>query len=398
MRKTYSIPLHRKIASSELIKTDIEDSYFNLTVENNKEIDVNTSFESLIYNIDKDEDKVIIYSNTLNINITDKFSGLTPLYYLIIFNNEESVDLFTKERKEYLIEKRGNSFFVYFNKKDKENVPQSLRLNLIGNPLTRSSNVKVRKLKNRFKITVNNIDTKGVSIELGSRFLFEPIVYGNYIEIPEFITYYNKKLYYGYNNSFNKVLKKELKNKEQEYKDPIISTIPDENYLCYYSWRSNLLFDEKISDTFYYYLKTDSYNNTNIIYQKTSKIRELEDLVYMFSTNKSNSNYKMNINPYLQVENKIPLGENFTVLYREAIDSKYSSYNNTKLGTNSLILDFDKVYNNRLVYLERDGYNLYQEEVPSFSLEISEKSTEDLPNFFRNNIEDLKQKMRRRGV
>ena len=58
-----------------------ENSFFNLEINKEEKTTVNESFETKIYNIERKENQLIIYSNTLNIKVTDVFtdSGI-PLY------------------------------------------------------------------------------------------------------------------------------------------------------------------------------------------------------------------------------------------------------------------------------------------------------------------------------
>lgn len=390
--KTYTIPVHRELASSEIIKTNIEDSSFALEIENKKNIEINTDFETRIYNIDKKENQLIIYSNTLNIKVTDKFYNDIPLYFKKNFDIEQEYKDFIKDREEYLVIFDENNYIVYFNKDDDEFIADAEELFVLNNPLKRSNNVKVRKLKNRLKITITEIDSNNASVILPSRYLFEPKIYKNYIEFYESVIFLTNELYYIYNSSFNEVSKKEYC-KGNYVKDPINMYSGYFNNIHYYtSWRSNLLFDEKLNTDFYYYLKLNSTNKTDLIEQSIVK-KTGEDYLFLFSTTYENNVKNIIPNPYLESTVSTPIGENYSLVYKENQNNKYNKYNDIKFGTERLLLDFEKNLKNKTKYIVSNHEVIYQEDKINTIKEYTEKEYQDLPTFFINNISLFKQKI-----
>lgn len=401
IQKTYNIKVHRKIASTELIKTNPVDSHFNLNcLSDRRKSEIENNLETIIYSIEKKKNTIILYSNTTNIKITNKFYKDIPLYNYILTSKEDLEGILLKiDTAEFVTENKDTSVIVYFNYNYNNYLPDVNRLNHIGNPLTRSDNIKVRKLKDRLKITISGVEENNVDIRLGSRYVFEPKFYRNYIEFFESLVKIGSKIYYLYNNSFNHLDKKEMYlDRESKVKDPIINfNSIEENgkyfLYTYSSWRSNLLYDQKINSDFYYYLNTDSANATDLLVQSYQKIFD-EKLLLIYSNEKQKQDYEVTTNPYLATDITTPLGENYSLLFQEAKDNKYSIQNNIKLGTERLVLDFNKIITQKTKYLvKEDGTVIYQtipiKDIPNNNV----KTLEDLPLHFKNNLDELNTKL-----
>jgi len=404
--KKYNIPIYRELATAEVVKDAPQNSFFNLEIKKEEKITVNESFETKIYNIERKENQLIIYSNTLNIKVTDVFtdSGI-PLYHYREFyiNNEDDIENqeaiiddmiseYIEGIAEYKIDKT-DGFVLYFNKEEDLLKLRSEYLYNIGNPVTRTPNVKVRKLKDRFKITIKNIKGLLARVDLGSKYVFEPVVYKNFKEIPEAIVTINNNQYYLYNSSFNVLNKTEYNENSYEVKDPVIAFSGFEsNWFFYDSWRSNLLFDEKLKTKYYYYLKLNSPNATDLVLQSLYK-EDNSNLLFMFSSDYSIIENEVTINPFTEIEIKKPLGENFSLVYEDSVYDKYNSYNDIKFGTEKLNLDFDSVYRDRSIYLVDNGDTIYQYNKLNFQNEYNNKTVEDLPPNFLNNLNELKNRI-----
>lgn len=397
--KKYKIPVYREVCSSELIKTGVTDSHFKLDViKNERVLEVNEDFESIVYNVERDRDKLIIYSNTLNLKITDKFFNNIPLYEFVTFYNEEDYLNFIKDKKEYVVEKNPEDIVVYFNSNKDDFVIGKQFLYNVGNPLNRSSTVKTRKLKNRFKITITNINSQIASVLVGSRYIFSPSVYRNFLEFYESIATIGNTQYYFYNHSFNGLNKIEVK--VDKPKDPVIEYLDyyfykdykDYNVYKYTSWRSNLLFDQKIPTDFYYYLKLHPENKTDLILQSYSKIDD-PSLLFICSSKVTNKDYKMTINPYLETDVVTPVGENFSLIFDENKDKKYNHYNDIKFGTERLTLDLEKLIKNTTNYISILDKDIYQEDNALPITYESYKSTLDLPDYLLNNLISFRERV-----
>lgn len=391
--KKYTIPVYRELASSEIVKTNIEDSSFVLEVDTLKNIELNKDFETIIFSVDKQPNQLVIYSNTLNIKVTDKFYNNIPLYFKKTFLNEFDYKDFIKGREEFLVEYEDTNFIVYFNKEEDELISEVVELNVVNNPLKRSDNVKVRKLKNRLKITIKNINENIAKVALPSRYLFEPKIYKNFIEFYESILNINNTSYYFYNSSFNLFDKREYTKNESLVKDPVIEYLGYfENIQNYTTWRSNLLYDQKLSTDLYYYLKLDSPNKTDLIVQSIIKINEPNHIL-LFSTSYLNTIKNLIVNPYTESTVSTPIGENYSLVYKEVEDNKYNRYNDIKFGTDKLVLDFEKNVKNKVKYIQTSSNVIYQEDVIDTLKEYPEKEYTELPAFFLTNISNLKNKI-----
>ena len=404
--KKYNIPIYRELATAEVVKETPENSFFNLEINKEEKTTVNESFETKIYNIERKENQLIIYSNTLNIKVTDIFteSGV-PLYYFKEFNINNEEDIQNQEAiidgmiseylegiTEYKIDKSDGAV-LYFNKTEELLKIRSEYLYNIGNPITRTPNVKVRKLKDRFKITIKNIKGLRARIDLGSRYVFEPVVYKNFKEIAETIVTINNNQYYLYNSSFNILNKSEYNENSYEVKDPVsMLYVSNNNWFFYDSWRSNLLFDEKLKTKYYYYLKLNSPNATDLVLQSLYK-QDSSNLLFMFSSDYSVIENEITINPFTEIEAKKPLGENFSLVYKDNSYTKYNNYNDIKFGTEQLQLNFENVYKDKSLYLIDGGDVIYQSNKLNFENEYTNKTVEDLPPNFLSNLNDLKSRI-----
>lgn len=392
--KEYTIPVHRKIATTVANKTTVEDSHFFMETGNKKDdIYINTYFESTIYNIERKNNSLIIYSNTLNLKVTDKFYNNTPLYYFYNDSSELTLQLDSIEEK---LQDFDNTDIYFLNKTEELAKLANIKLIYdIGNPLTRSENVKVRKLKDRFKITIQNINGLDAKIELNSKYIFEPILHNNYIEFSESIVKVGSSLYYLYNHSFNKQSKIEvIFDEDLTFKDPVLNFNAinyDKKTLVYYdTFKSNLLFNNKLDSDFYYYLRLNPSDKTDLIYQSIEE-KFSNDLMLIFSIKKRDVVRDIGINPHLKTELKTPLGENYTIVYTESYLDKYIRPEDIKIGTEVLLTDAINSAKSEVPYLYLGSKQYYQDlNVNSWShSEYNEHNTEDLESIFYDNYREL---------
>lgn len=392
--KEYTIPVHRKIATTIANKTTVEDSHFFMETANKKDdIYINTYFESIIYNVERKNNSLIIYSNTLNLKVTDKFYNNVPLYYFYNDNSELTLQLDLIEEK---LQDFDNTEIYFLNKTEELSKLANIKLIYdIGNPLTRSENVKVRKLKDRFKITIQNIDGLNAKIELNSKYIFEPTLHNNYIEFSESIVKIGSSLYYLYNHSFNKQSKVEIIfDEDLTFKDPVLNfnyiEYGKKTLVSYDTFKSNLLFNNKLDSDFYYYLRLNPSDKTDLIYQSIEE-KFSNDLMLIFSIKKRDVVRDIGINPHLKTELKTPLGENYTIVYTESSLDKYIRPEDIKIGTEVIVTDVINSAKSEVPYLYVGSQEYYQD--LSVNLwpyyEYNEHSTEDLDSIFYDNYREL---------
>lgn len=407
--KTYTVPLHRKIASGIIKPTESIRSDFYLENENNirKEVNINTP-RAEIFNIEKKSNGLIVYSNTLNFKITMKYFNKIPLYKGIVINrfnlNLALIDLYSICGEEYLVEDIDSEFVaVFFNYKKSIitlNANDYIVRNVvdIGSSINHPPNVKIRKLKERLKIEIQGIDSELCTVELNSPNLLEPIIHNNWVEFSEcVIKDLTGNFIHIYNHSFNLVEKEE--HQETKYKtlhnlkDPFwdfFPTVTEETILDYTkykytSWRSNLLINTEFSSSMYFYLNLNYVNKTDlIIYSLHEKIEE--NLILLYSITNDKSNYQLELNPYLTNKLIEPASENFSLVFEENKNNKYNRVDNIRFGTERVVLSLSSTVLNTEVYLQDGGEFVYQTPVinsittPTFTTVSKPTVTQNIEN------------------
>ena len=385
--KTYNVNIHRKISEPVLIKEEVKNSDFYLHVEEENKSFINSSFETEIYSIERNTDSLVIYSNTTNIKVTDKFYNDVPLYYVY------DTSIGTLELSDIPIKIQEDSY-LFLNKDGIKDPLKELKLIYeIGNPLTRSENIKIRKLKDRLKITIKNIDGVKAKIELNSKYLFEPKIHRNYLEFPESIVKLANNVVYLYNSSFNPQVKKEITSKNDPLlKDPVQNIIEIQDYdsesylITYDTYKTNLMFNSKINSNLYVYLNLNSSNKTDMLEIST---KEVESSSYILLYVKYTTKQKQDIgfNPYNETTVETPLGENYSIVFEENSSEKYHQSNDIKIATEVLNTNVFKLLDNRVRYLNVNGQQLYQTtEINNYYYDYKTKYLNDVEEVFKDNL------------
>jgi hypothetical protein len=386
--KEYSIPLYRRIAKCKLKATEAlrSDLYLESSYTNNLEVNKD-NYKTEIYNITRNLNSLIIYSNTTNLKITNKYFNGIPLYQVIrnipLDISTEIVELISSTiTDQILIENKDGAVTIYLNTDlktiSKVNGIKVEDIITIGDSaINRISNVAIRKLKDRLKITINNlIDTDNYSIKVGSDYLFEPKIYKNWIEFYECVFPNLDQAYtHVYNHSFNVVNKTEYYNiKEYDtdnLKDPIyivdpniIETYYDKEVIVQYkSYRSNLLLPTNYSEEFFIYLNTSSNlaDKTKNFYVSTIELNS-GNLIPILTKRKQNVTYSAVENIFTNTVLRTCNSEGYTVLVNDFKDEKYNSNDDTRITTTRVSSDIVSIMKNKENYISSDsGFDIFQE-------------------------------------
>lgn len=396
--KEYSIPLYRRIAKCKLKATEAlrSDLYLESSYTNNLEVNKD-NYKTEIYNITRNLNSLIIYSNTTNLKITNKYFNGIPLYQVIrnipLDISTEIVELISSTiTDQILIENKDGSVTIYLNTDlktiSKVNGIKVEDIITIGDSaINRISNVAIRKLKDRLKITINNLsDTDSYSIKTGSDYLFEPKIYKNWIEFYECVFPNLDQAYtHVYNHSFNVVNKTEYYNiKEYDtdnLKDPIyivdpniIETYYDKEVIVQYkSYRSNLLLPTNYSEEFFIYLNVSSNlaDKTKNFYVSTIELNS-GNLIPILTKRKQNVTYSAVENIFTNTVLRTCNSEGYTALVNDFKDEKYNSNDDTRITTTRVSSTLVSILKNTENYISSDtGFDIFQENdlnlIPTFS-------------------------------
>ena len=386
--KEYSIPLYRRIAKCKLKATEAlrSDIYLESSRTNNLEVNKD-NYKTEIYNVTRNLKSLIIYSNTTNLKITNKYFNNIPLYQVIrdipLDISAEIIELISSTiTDELLIDNKDGAVTIYLNTNlktiSKVNGIKVEDILVIGDSaINRMSNVSIRKLKDRLKITINNLsDTDSYSIKVGSDYLFEPKVHKNWIEFYECVfPNLNQTHTHVYNHSFNIVDKKEYYNiKEYDVdnlKDPtygvspsIVETYYDKEVVMQYkSYRSNLLLPIHYSEEFFVYLNISSNlaDKTKNFYVSTTELNS-GTLIPILTKRKQNVTYSAVENIFTNTVLRTCNSEGYTVLVDDFKDEKYNSNDDTRITTTRVSSNIVNIMKNKENYISSDtGFDILQE-------------------------------------
>lgn len=415
-KKTYTIPVRRKIAEGSFKPTSIEraDIFINISDSLKTEIlfSKNNIYKSIIYNINREPSKLIITSNSLNISMTDIVSpSKTPLYKKIVVLEEESYQII-EEIKKFTDEYLKVNTTIYLNTDLDYLFLNGSLIKIepafkIGNSMTVGDNVSIRKLKDRFKITLKTLNSQNFHVKLNSEFLFEPIVHKNWIEIPECIIFIKSKPLYIYNHSFNFITKTEIlvKNNELFYpKDPILNSenILTEEFndkylkISYPTYRSNLMYNTESNSDLYIYLDTQFTDKTNPLFITDTLILEESSNILLLSITKKLTGKEPIVIKSPYTENKLykTKGEDYSITFNNPFE-KYSRPLDIKLGTQRVELDIEDIAREKANYvvinngviLQYNNLNEIHKNIELVSINNSMNNNFEYNNEFYDNIQ-----------
>ena len=339
--KKYSGKIKRLLSEGQFSPSELPEVFLDTEKTTNIKTDnLEVEYPAKVFNIINKKDSVEVTSNTLALRITDKIIDGKPFFKKLLKKpNPEDLNKLTVEY--VLLED-----IVYLNT-DKTYLKLGDNLYtvvpVIGLDVwNKNSNVNIRKLKDRFKITIKTSDK--LIIELINTSILSPTIYNNWLIFTDCVHQFNNKNFsYLYSHSFEYFTKTELHEKTSQLLlrdipigDITVDDISDRYFkVSYTTYRSNLM----VNNT------TDTSLYLNIVFDK--------DVPNLVSSQKSSKTDLLTITKSKTIIKEIV--ENsylLTPLYRskpEAIyfvwesSSKYAKSSNVPLGCERVILDFKKL-------------------------------------------------------
>ena len=410
IKKTYNIPLHRKIAEGYLKPSSVKTSDIFLEVIGER---VGVSYDGLkseIYSIEKTRSEVIIYANTLGFKITDRYYKNKPLYNLVILPKDNSSNLLTELSaiigREFLIEAFEDTIAVFMNytKNVVELLGDTYQINPvypIFAPFLNNSNIKVKRLRDRLKVSVSNIDVSNISVELVSENLFEPKVHNeSWVEFYECVFKDRSNKYiHVYNHSFELLSKNEYQKKTNltQIKDPAVSpiySIDKGDYVRfeYDTYRSNLLHNIDYNSDVYFYLNYDYTDKTDVFIIDV-KENFSEDLVLLYSITDVKKDFDFILNPYIINKIYSLKGEDYTLMFKENIKNKYNKPDDIRFGNTRVILNLPNLVTKPVEYITDGNVVITQEEAYNAYYDGGESPIPESLFKYRDVIQDLRQRL-----
>lgn len=415
--KEYTIPVYRKIGSCELKATEgiRSDLYLKCDKSNNIELNTN-SYRTEIYSRINKNESIIIYSNTTNMLLTNRYLNGTPLYQVISGISKhyinEFLELIKKEiTLDYLLISDSDFYNIYLNT-DKLRVPTTeiviKNVQEIGDSaINRISNVSIRRLKDRLKITLNELSSpENYSIKLGSQHLLEPKYHKNWLEFYECVYLdIDQKPIHIYNHSYNFVNKVEAyKSKEYvwaDYKDPFLDNGDySENFqngfviMKYESYRSNLLIPTTYSEELHLYLNISndpSLRTKNIIvspYKLSSST-----LVPILTKSSYRVNYNTISNNFSYNDLKECNSEGYTLVNSSNLtpttDTKYNISDNIRIGNTRVLVTTNSALSNKENYITYSNTDLdicQENDLNSIPVEVLPTINKVFPTQMQNKL------------
>lgn len=350
--KTYSGKITRLLSEGQFVPSDLPEVYIeteqDMTVE---EHNIKGVYPSKIFNIVKLKDKVEITTNTLGILISNqkyykKLSKLPSDFTILAKENYSIVDntCYINTDKDYFID--GSTFIL---------VQPVIGLQ----PWNKDSNVDIRKLKDRFKITIKTKQPESIRTTLIHPSIFTPTIKDTCAILADCIFKTpDNKLSYLYSHTYEYYDKEEIHTygsslvlRDVPITEPTSVSINDK-YLkvSYKTFRSNLFINTLVLPTTYVSLD-HQIGHSNL---KISSESSLEDL---FNITRTKTYFtKVQSNPYTDV--KQYKGRPEYIYFVFDTEKKYSTYNNVPLGCERFVLDLGKLITKNKKTLQVDGIQL----------------------------------------
>ena len=385
--KEYNIPLYRRVAKCKLKSTEPirSDIYLKSSHVNNLEINKD-NFKTEIYNITRNPTSLIIYSNTTNLKITNKYFNNIPLYQVIrnipLTVSIEIVELIKDLVGEQLLIENKDEFVTIYLNTDLKTISKVNGIVVedvlvIGDSaINRINNVSIRKLKDRLKITIKDLEnTENYSIRLGSNYLFEPKRYKNWIEFYECVfPNLNQTFTHVYNHSFNIVRKTEYYDLKEynidELKDPFFLSdiniqeiyFDKEVFVSYNSYRSNLLIPSNYNEELFIYLDiSGNLTNKTKNFHVSTKELNLIELVPVLTKRKENDSYEFVSNEFNKTIIRTCNSEGYTFMMDTFKNEKYNKFDDIRIGNSRIIANILDVISNKENYISNiNGQEIIQ--------------------------------------
>lgn len=355
--KTYSGKIKRAISEGQICPSTLPELYINK--EQTTEIDSHNSedlYPSKVFNIVSKKQSVEITTNTLNILVSDVvIDGVIYYFYL------DSIPTNLNVLAEYDYEIVNDKVYLNTDEKylqDNENIYTVYKVYSLD-IYNLSSNVSIRKLKDRFKITIKTNNPSLINIDVKSNSIFSPTIYNNWLIFHDCIYKIDNSTSSLFTHSFELYDKVEIhqKNVNVLLRDIPVNEVSIEhindkyNKIIYKTFRSNLMINTELGQESFVYATKSQYSELEVCnYPKTDL-----NIFPIFSIIKDKTRIKeLNLNPYLNTNVYEGAGEKIYFIIEDITDSTFitKKYNRSKdvpLGTERVLLSMYALINRRSI-------------------------------------------------
>lgn len=352
--KKYSGKIKRMISEGQACPSSLPELY----IKKSKNIKIDESnteglYPAKIFNIVNKKDTVEITTNTLGILITDKVFN-DVVYFKKLNKLPKNLESLKQISNEFYVD--GET--VYLNtdqtyiQLDNEiyTVIPVLGLQLWDKDPT----ISIRRLKDRFKITVKT--KKTLQIQLSSPSILTPTIHNQWVTFSDCVhTFGTDSFLYLYTHSFEYYDKIEIHDKTLKINlrdipigDVVIEDFMESYYkVSYRTFRSNMQLNNELGTDLYINITVDK----NLVTLTAQQFTEKMDYLIKVSKEKTKIDEAV-INPYLLT----PLYKSKPEVFYFTWDtvSKYSTSLNTPLGCERIQLDLSKLLSRKVNTVELD--------------------------------------------
>ena len=390
--KTYSGIIKRKISEGTITPSSLPEVYLKTS---SNEIEISSEIEAYpakIFNIVRNKNKTEITTNTLGLNITDKVFNNKPYFkiiedYDLDINLLNSYDTYVDKNITYI-----NTDVTYIQLGQKIfRIKDVVSLNLWD----RSEKVTVRRLKDRFKLTIRH--EEDFIINLKSTSIFQPSIHNNNLHYYDCVFNNSDFLY---THSFETYKKEEIhfySDNSYILKDipvsPVIVSKLNDKYvkIVYNTFRSNLFFSLNLTEPAHILVEyIEGLPELKRISASTNSPTGKTILTYKPSYNVNID--KLQINPYMNIKRFKSRPEGVVFVWKGYEDFKYSRCNDIPFGTERVILDLKKVMAKEIVAFSVGTKKVIQKYTTGIELDASSPKIEYTGN--KAVLDDLLTKIR----
>lgn len=370
--KTYSGEIKRVLTEGQICPSVMPDMY--IETEQTRNIDtskIDDVYTSKIYNIVLNKSSVEVTTNTLGILLTDVTVNNIDYYYYI--ESEDDILQYLQTKDALTVYKDGvyylNTNLDYISLNSKVYKVNKVIPNDIWN---RSDLIKIRRLKDRFKITVSTKNPSNLKIKFISNSALSPLIHRGSAFFYDFIginpTTGEKILLL--NTTFNIYSKVEIHEKidhmilkEFSISDVTIediSSMPGYCFVKYNTFRSNNTVDISSNKELYISLNTsDTLTELSVSTDFNDKFSSL------ITINKTNSTIKsITMNPYIST--KLYKNKPEAILFVWGINKKYEKSFDVPLGCERFKLNLTNLRKRLVTKFIYNGYSEIKDSIINY--------------------------------
>lgn len=361
--KTYSGKIKRVISEGQICPSTLPEYLIEKDIEHKDS--VNYNYPSLIYNVEKSDSYVTVTTNTLAIKLTDKVYQDKPYYKMVLnFPNVQDIPencvwidgILCTNLEDRYIEHNNNLYSIV----DIYNTRYFLS----------SDNISIKRLADKFKITIKNINTESFNLELKHAHVFVPDRYGNILYFYDCFIKHEGKTIGIFSNNFEKYKKVDMffNTTNISLRDIPIGIIEKQvlgdyikvTYDCYKTNLSVIVGEESVEVYF-----DTTLNKLSLTPSTISIYKVVKPLTKFIS---------IETNPYTKLDKFKGLGEKTIFCFDSK--NKYEVDKDIPLGMKRLIVDFKKLITSEKIDIISNDKKYYYTSPPSL-----ENTLTTSPNF-----------------